>query len=173
MTDDDANVPTPGAEQPPADEQSATTGRHAKADGGDGVFRRREWGHIRGTRIRTSTAAMVVVFLGLLTLYGWTSQHYGVVAPAPQPTRTHAPSSTTPSYTYSTESRSRAPSVSRPSLSETPESTESGETPTGNFPAPVPDSSSSDYTIPGVPGVTIPRFGEPATTTPTETTPRR
>ncbi|MFW0792437.1 hypothetical protein AAFP30_01365 [Gordonia sp. CPCC 205515] len=174
MTDDDApNIrPADGDDDRPAD-PPPTGGKHAKGDRDRGIFRKRQWHHIPRTRIRTSTAVMVVVFFGLLTLYGWTSQHYGVVAPVQQPAPTRTTTTTTPPYTYSSEPTSSLPSVSRPRSSEANSPGESGTDGTGVNPAPAPETSNPGYTVPGLPGVTIPRFGQPATPTPTETTPTR
>lgn len=41
--------------------------------------RRRDVTHIYGTRIRTTTAAMVIAFVGLLVLFGYTTDHYAQI----------------------------------------------------------------------------------------------
>ncbi|MGV9671343.1 hypothetical protein ACWDPV_12230 [Gordonia sp. NPDC003504] len=107
-------------------------------------LRDRNWKHIYRTRIRTSTAILLVAFLGCWTLYGFTSQRY-----APAPTTT-APAqvarTTTPTYysepatTYSSTTPSVSESVSgEPSVSGT-----SGEE--GAESAPGTDESSTTTT---------------------------
>ncbi|MGV9711699.1 hypothetical protein ACWDTI_13665 [Gordonia sp. NPDC003424] len=163
MADDDTGRTEPNATgTDTTDTDTAaqpTTGRHHQQSG------KRHWGHIYGTRIRTTTAAMIVVFLALLALYGWTSQHYGVVAPV-QPTP--APKTTTPVYTYSTPT-STPPSRSS-TESTTPKAGESGSV-SGEVPAPAPPVDSTEITIPGLPGITLPRLGGQTTTPATTTQP--
>lgn len=131
---------------------------------------KREWQHIRGTRIRTSTAVLVISFLALFALYGYTSQRYGVVAPAQPEHTNHAPR-TTHSHEYSS-----TPSVSTTRSSETSESAseESGQfgdtQNTSTERAPI---TTTQMTIPGLPGVSIPVPAFPTTTETTGTTPER
>jgi hypothetical protein len=107
-------------------------------------LRDRNWKHIYRTRIRTSTAILLVAFLGCWTLYGFTSQRY---APAPTPTApAQVARTTTPTYYSepSTTYSSTTPSVSESVSGEPSESGTSGEE--GDEPAPGTDESSTTTT---------------------------
>ncbi|GAB90357.1 hypothetical protein [Gordonia rhizosphera] len=123
----------------------------------------RDWGHIYGTQIRTSTVVLVAAFLASVVLYGYTSQRYGIVSPPPA--RTQATTTTTPEPTWSYPSSS---SVS-PSLSgsaTTPGSGEEGSVGTESGQT----ASTAPRTIPGLPGVTLPNFDLPTGSTPSTVT---
>lgn len=124
------------------------------------------WGHIRGTRVRTSTAVLLVVFIALLTLYGYTSERYGVVDPAPAPRRA------VPTTPYVPPTTEQAPTTSETSVSPTTgpdDSTEPSypqdETPGGTDSERDGQGTQTGPTttgpIPGLPGVTIPEFRLP------------
>ncbi|MFE0751569.1 hypothetical protein [Gordonia sp. NPDC058843] len=129
--------------------------------------RRIDWGHIARTRLRTSTAILVAVFLACCVLYGYTSQRYGVVAPAPArpaPTtsQTVEPTYEPPPSTYSTTT------TTEPSTTDTTGGVDQTEgSSTDGTRAPTP--STSRETIPGLPNVPFPNFGgqTPTTTVPT------
>lgn len=120
----------------------------------------RDWGHVYKTRIRTSTAVLVVAFLGSTILYGYTSQRYGVVQPPPPP----APASSTIATTTDEPSWSSTP----PSMSETasyPTETDSEDS-IDTEPGPEgPTETQTRSTVPGLPGVPLPNFGRTQQTT--------
>ena len=70
-----------------------------------------DWQHIARTRMRTSTAILVTVFLACCVLYGYTSQRYGVVyspaRPAPTTSQTVEPTYEPPPSTSSSVRRVR------------------------------------------------------------------
>ncbi|GAC66556.1 hypothetical protein [Gordonia soli] len=136
---------------------------------------RRDWRHLWRTRIRTSTFILVVAFVGMLALYGYTSERYGVVEPpqrptpvrtTPTPTETWTPSSTSPTSTSSSSSSPSVPSTS----DESGAGGATGEPDVGDQ-GPQTGSRSTPTTVPGLPGVPLPNLGLPY---PSETsTPRR
>ncbi|MGV9825353.1 hypothetical protein [Gordonia sp. NPDC003429] len=153
MADDPS---TPAADQPEDDRESS----HASEGGSNhGIRRPRDWGHIPRTRIRTSTALVTVLFVVSVILYGYSSQRYGVVSPAPEPVRrpTTATYSPTPSLSP-TSVESVSPTESVAPTGENDDTQPSGE-----------EQSPSPQTIPGLPGVTVPRLG--TTQQQTQTTP--
>ncbi|MET9203043.1 hypothetical protein [Gordonia sp. NPDC003585] len=123
-----------------------TTGslRAQRAQSSSGWFRKRDWGHIRGTRVRTSTAVLVIAFIALLWVYGYTSQRYGVVD---QTTQQPAPRTTQQTYETTRSSTPSSSSVTSTSVSGTQESS---QTPYGE-PAPVPSLTTTTTSIPGIP----------------------
>ncbi len=124
-----------------------------------------------GGRVRTSTAALVIVFIGLLLLYGQRSDHYSRIDEenaAASATRTAAPRTTEPApefteptATSTRSSPSSSPSTTRssittPSQGETTEST-GDQTPSTTTTAP-------GLQLPRIPGIVLP--GQTPTTTP-------
>ncbi|MCX2756328.1 hypothetical protein [Gordonia sp. 4N] len=127
-----------------------------------------DWRHIARTRLRTSTAILVTVFLACCVLYGYTSQRYGVVyspaRPAPTTSQTVEPTyEPPPSTSSSTTTTSTEPS--------TTDSTSGVEGTDGSSTdgAPAPAPGTSRETIPGLPNIPLPNFGgqTPTTTVPT------
>lgn len=130
------------------------SGKRAPGDGPS----RRDFSHVYRTPIRTSTAAMVVAFVGLLILYGYTSDHYAALdaqneqrpAPtAPRFTPTHTTPPTT-STSVSHSSQTSAPSASSTSDS-TPSSSQS-QVPSMQLPLPtewLPQAPKSEVPTPG------------------------
>lgn len=96
---DDAESDT-GA-RPAADPTPATPQRRR--------WRDRNWKHIKGTRVRSGTAILVVLFVACWVMYGYTSQRY---APPEQPStgrqvvRTSEPTYREPTTTYSSTTSS-------------------------------------------------------------------
>ncbi|MDY6808923.1 MAG: hypothetical protein SW127_07880, partial [Actinomycetota bacterium] len=106
-----------------------------------------DWGHVYKTPIRTTTAVLLIAFFGCSTLYGYTSQRYGVVQPPPARV---APSSTT----TSPPSFSSTPSSASLTTTATTNSTETGtegDTQTGTDSGDTQTTTRS--TVPGLPGV--------------------
>ncbi|MYR04862.1 hypothetical protein GTV32_00245 [Gordonia sp. SID5947] len=127
----------------------------------DGPRAPRDWRHVYKTRMRTSTAILLVAFLGSVVLYGYTSQRYGVVAPpAPQPART-TQSSTTTTETPKPSSTMRSTSSST-STAESTTTTEDETGPngdTGGDQTGQQEGTTTEETVPGLPGVRLPNFG--------------
>lgn len=78
--------------------------------------RSRDFTHIYGTRIRTSTAGMLAAFLGLLVLLGYTTDHYAQIDAdnaarelARRPALTQTTDDYTPTRTTSSSRRSSTP----------------------------------------------------------------
>ncbi|MEE4021811.1 hypothetical protein V1Y59_01870 [Gordonia sp. PKS22-38] len=114
----------------------------------------RDWGHVYKTRIRTSTAVLVIAFLGSVILYGYTSQRYGVVEPptAPAPRSTQS-TTTEPSWTST-------PSSTVTSTTTTTDSVETGtdgEPQTGAETG--QEQTTTETTGPGLPQLPFPNFG--------------
>ena len=128
--------------------------------------RKYRWGYIYGTRIRTSTAVVALVFVVCVILYGYTSQRYGVVAPPPPV----APRTTVTTPTYS-EPPSSIPSSTAES-SATTGTTQSPSAPSGESSTSAP-SGFGDLLPGGAPQTTQPRTPEPpfATTQTTRSVP--
>ncbi|MGZ8176586.1 hypothetical protein ACXVUM_01545 [Williamsia sp. SKLECPSW1] len=124
--------------------------------------------HILGGRVRTTTAVMVVVFIGLLALYGQRVDHYASVdadrarnAPRFTPTTTqdYVPETTRSSTRRSVSSTPSTPSTtSRESDSTTSPDGGSGPTQTA------PTTTTGGLRFPPIPGLQIP--GQTPTTTP-------
>lgn len=125
-----------------------TTGslRAQRAQSSSGWFRKRDWGHIRGTRVRTSTAVLVIAFIALLWVYGYTSQRYGVVD---QTTQQPAPRTTQQTYETTRSSTPSSSSASSTSVSATVGASESSSD--SNAPAPAPGVTTTTTSIPGIP----------------------
>ncbi|GGF26197.1 hypothetical protein [Williamsia phyllosphaerae] len=120
-----------------------------------------------GGRVRTTTAALVILFVGLLMLYGQRADHYKTVDEqnaAASATRTAAPRTTeeTPDYTEPTRtstptsSSTSVPSTSTTSTSDGTNDPEGAQTPTTTTPPGIQ--------LPTIPGIVLP--GQTPTTTP-------
>ncbi|ANY24420.1 MULTISPECIES: hypothetical protein [Gordonia] len=154
-------IPTQGIppQDPPPQESPSGSDRRRRID----------WGHIARTRIRTSTAILVAVFLACCVLYGYTSQRYGVVAPAPA--RPAPTSSQTVEPTYEPPPSTTSSTTSTTTESSTTDTTGGVDgtdgTSTDGTRSQTP--STSRETIPGLPNIPLPNFGgqTPTTTVPT------
>lgn len=99
---------------------------------GTGAQRRlakvRSWKYIKGTRIRTSTAVLLVAFICSWVLFGFASQRYtpDTVPSTGGATRTSEPTYEEPSTTESRPSLSSESSSSEPSLSGTDDEQSNG-----------------------------------------------
>jgi len=119
-------------------------------------------------RVRTTTAALVIVFVGLLMLYGQRSDHYKAIDEqnaAASATRTAAPRTTeeTPEYTEPVRTSTRTPSsTSVPSTSSTTTSDSTTDPDSGQT-APT-TTTQPGFQFPTIPGVVLP--GQTPTTTP-------
>lgn len=118
--------------------------------------------------MRTTTAALVIVFVGLLMLYGQRADHYKTIDEqnaAASATRTAAPRTTeeTPEYTEPTRTSTRtSSSTSVPSTTST--TTSDGTTdPEGGQTAPT-TTTPPGFQLPTIPGIVLP--GQTPTTTP-------
>ncbi|MGO3328408.1 hypothetical protein [Gordonia sp. (in: high G+C Gram-positive bacteria)] len=81
--------------------------------------------HIYHTRVRTTTAVLVVAWLLLLGVYNFTSQHYPPKESARPQTTTQQPVSTPEPAPETTESTTQTPSTSvEPTIESTTEPTE-------------------------------------------------
>ncbi|MEE3852877.1 hypothetical protein VZC37_21245 [Gordonia sp. LSe1-13] len=115
----------------------------------------RDWGHVYKTRIRTSTAVLVIAFLGSVTLYGYTSQRYGVVEPpaAPAP-RTTQSTTTEPSWTSTPSSTSVTSTTT--TTTDTVQTGTDGEPQTGDTGQ---EQTTTETTGPQLPQLPFPNFG--------------
>lgn len=122
--------------------------------------------HLLGGRVRTTTAVMVLAFVGLLVVYGQRADHYAqldeAAAAASAAPRTPAPSSTREPVPETTPTRTSTPS-SAPSSTDTATTTPDGgaeptttETPT--------TTTGGGAQFPPIPGLRLP--GQTPTTTP-------
>ncbi|EON30836.1 MULTISPECIES: hypothetical protein [Gordonia] len=130
--------------------------------------RRFDWGHIARTRVRTSTAILVAVFLACCVLYGYTSQRYGVVAPAPARPAPTTSQTVEPTYEPPPTTSSTTTTSTEPSTTDTTGGVEGTDgTSTDGTGSQTP--STSRETIPGLPNIPFPNFGgqTPTTTVPT------
>ncbi|MCF3939833.1 hypothetical protein VX037_01715 [Gordonia sp. Z-3] len=165
-----ADRPDDESEKEPATRDGAGTDPGGKRDGADEPRpiipeRFRDWGHVYKTRLRTSTAVLLIAFLGSSILYGYTSQRYGVVQPPAAPARTSVSTTVTPEPSWSSTPSSTSLTTT------TTTTTDSVDGPDGDT-EPEPGSGTGDTgtqtrsTVPGLPGVVIPNFGRtPETTT--------
>ncbi|MEH3157089.1 MAG: hypothetical protein PGN29_17825 [Gordonia paraffinivorans] len=122
--------------------------------------------HLLGGRVRTTTAVMVLLFVGLLALYGQRVDHYAQIdadrAAASTAPRT-TPSTTeeyVPETTWSSTRRSTSSSV--PSTADTPSTTDSETGTQGTDTAPT--TTTGGLQFPTIPGLQFP--GQTPTTTP-------
>ncbi|AZG48615.1 hypothetical protein [Gordonia insulae] len=132
--------------------------------------RHREWRHIYKTRIRTSTAILVALFVAGIVLYGYTSQRYGVVAPPNPPPRTttSTPTTTEPTTPWSSSTTTTGTSSATTTTGEGADD-ETGAPGEGGTQGTGGQSITTQQTIPGLPGVTIPNFGQQPQSTPVPT----
>lgn len=121
--------------------------------------------HLLGGRVRTTTAVMVLLFVGLLALYGQRVDHYAQVDAA-DATRTAAPRttpSTTEEYVPETTTTRRPTSSSAPSSTTgTTTTTDGQDGSTGT--ETVPTTTTGGLQFPTIPGLQFP--GQTPTTTP-------
>lgn len=156
VTDDDAESDT-GA-RPATDPTPATPQRRG--------WRDRNWKHIKGTRVRSGTAILVVLFVACWVMYGYTSQRY---APPEQPStgrqvvRTSEPTYREPTTSYSSTTSSSV------SSSDSGESSVQSGAP--GAPGAGEESSTGQSSAPS--GGLIPGFRLPWETTTTTTVPTR
>lgn len=163
--------PVPGADDPTQiiPTQGIPPQDPPPQDPPSGSDRRRhiDWGHIARTRIRTSTAILVAVFLACCVLYGYTSQRYGVVAPAPARPAPTASQTVEPTYEPppSTSSSTTTTESSTTDTTGGVDGTDGSSTDGTRSQTP----SASRETIPGLPNIPLPNFGgqTPTTTVPT------
>lgn len=121
--------------------------------------------HLLGGRVRTTTAVMVLLFVGLLALYGQRVDHYAKVDAdrAAASTAPRTTPSTTEDYVPETTTTRRSTSSSVPSsTSVTPTTTGTDEGSTGT--ETVPTTTTGGLQFPTIPGLQFP--GQTPTTTP-------
>ncbi|OPX14227.1 hypothetical protein [Gordonia sp. i37] len=129
-------------------------------------WRDRNWKHIKGTRVRSGTAILVVLFVACWVMYGYTSQRY---APPEQPStgrqvvRTSEPTYREPTTSYSSTTSSSV------SSSDSGESSVQSGAP--GAPGAGEESSTGQSSAPS--GGLIPGFRLPWETTTTTTVPTR
>ncbi|WLP89904.1 hypothetical protein [Gordonia sp. NB41Y] len=121
----------------------------------------RDWRHIYKTRIRTSTAVLLVAFIVCSVVYGYTSQRYA----APETGTTSRVVNTTPrEREYTDPPTTRSSSSSVPSSSSSEESSEPGNSsPGGTGTQSSPATSTPRNWLDDLP---IPGFGTTTTTAP-------
>lgn len=154
------------------------SGSSSGTDSGSRLRRLRWKKYVGNTTIRVSSVVLLVVFIACCLLYGYTSQRYGVVSPepprpaprttqyTPEPTYERLPeTSTTVPSTSAESSESQFPLPGEPGSPGTGQPGESSDRGRSSDGGPTTDAP----TIPGLPGVEIPRFGAPTQTTPVPT----
>ena len=150
-----------------------TDGQPAESNSGSGGAHRRKgernWKYIKGTRIRTSTAIVLVAFFGAWVLYGFSSQRYLDDQPSTTP---HVTQTTEPTYREPTTTTESRPSVSSSEPSVTTESSDADtQTEDGQNGGSGTETTTTTGgwlpTLPQVPGRTT------TTTAPTTTVPTR
>ncbi|WP_439029600.1 hypothetical protein [Gordonia terrae] len=151
---DGADTPDPGSRD------GGSNGREPRR----GTF---DWGHIARTRVRTSTAILVAVFIACCILYGYTSQRYGVVDPPARPAPTSTTQTVEPSYEPPPSSFSSTTEESS-STTDTSSGVDGTEGTSGTD-TQVPTTTTTRPTVPGLPNIPLPGFGgqTPTTTVPT------
>ncbi|NDK92110.1 hypothetical protein GYA93_21445 [Gordonia desulfuricans] len=124
----------------------------------------RDWRHIYKTRIRTSTAVLLVAFIVCSVVYGYTSQRYA----APETGTTSRVVNTTPrEREYTEPSTTRSSSSSVPSSSSSEESSEPSVSAPGGSGS--PSGSPTSTTHHWLDDVPIPGIGTTTTTAPPST----
>ncbi|MBJ7291692.1 hypothetical protein [Williamsia sp.] len=132
------------------------------------TFRDRIPSHLFGGRLRTTTAVLLIAFVGVLMLYGQRADHYKTIddeKAAASATRTAAPRTTedTPEYTEPIRTSTRTSSSTAPSTSTT--TTSDGTTdPEGGQTSPTTTTTAPGFQLPTIPGIVLP--GQTPTTTP-------
>ncbi len=122
--------------------------------------------HLFGGRLRTTTAVLLIVFVGVLMLYGQRADHYKTIddeRAAAAAARSAAPrtTETTPEYTEPTQTRTSS-SSSRSSSSTSPSDSVSVSVPSES--APTTTTTRPGFQLPTIPGIVLP--GQTPTTTP-------
>ncbi|MGW0037530.1 hypothetical protein [Gordonia sp. NPDC003376] len=122
----------------------------------------RDWRHIYKTRLRTSTAVLLLAFIVCSVIYGYTSQRYAPPETASTPRAVRTTATPEPEYTDPPTTRSSSSSV--PSSSSSEESSEPGNSsPGGTGTQSSPATSTPRNWLDDLP---IPGFGTTTTTAP-------
>ncbi|MGU3293678.1 hypothetical protein [Williamsia sp. M5A3_1d] len=123
--------------------------------------------HLFGGRLRTTTAVLLIAFVGVLVLYGQRADHYKAIDEqnaAASATRTAAPRTTeeTPEYTAPATTRSSLRSSS--SAPSTTSTTGTDQTSPTDGSQPTTTTTAPGFQLPTIPGLVLP--GQTPTTTP-------